>query len=241
MKKNIIFKSTFVLSTLIASVFIITSCGTNYKKPAKVKLTNAKDSLSYFIGGSMVKGYKMNGIDTNINIEALVAGIQNEFLNKFEFTDEQMQAFFEEFQRKEFEKMQGETAAKGPSEEEKAFLEENGKKPGVITTPSGLQYEVIKEGTGPKPTAENEVEVHYVGTLLNGQEFDSSIKRGESAKFQLGQVIPGWVEGIQLMNVGSKYKFYIPSNLAYGANGAPGGGIGPNETLVFDVELLSFK
>ncbi|MCO5232684.1 MAG: FKBP-type peptidyl-prolyl cis-trans isomerase [Chitinophagales bacterium] len=241
MKKNIIFKSTLVLSILTAFTVFFTSCSHDYKKPAKIKLTNDKDSLSYILGGTIVKSYKMNQIDTLINIEALVAGIQNEFLNKFEFTDEQIQTFFEEFQRKQFEKTKSDAISQGPSKEEEDFLNENAKKPGVITTNSGLQYEIIKEGTGPKPNAKSEVEVHYVGTLLDGKEFDSSIKRGESVKFVLNQVIPGWTEGVQLMNVGSKYKFYIPSNLAYGTEGAPQGGIGPNETLIFEIELLSFK
>lgn len=116
------------------------------------------------------------------------------------------------------------------------FLAENGKKAGVVTTPSGLQYEVIKAGNGPKPTAMDNVKVHYVGTLLDGKEFDSSVKRGEAATFGVGQVIKGWTEGLQLMPVGSKYKFYIPYNLGYGAQGTPD--IPPFSTLVFDVELL---
>ena len=119
------------------------------------------------------------------------------------------------------------------------FLAENGKKPGVVTTASGLQYEVIKKGTGPVPTATDQVKVHYVGTLLDGTEFDSSIKRNEPAMFPVNQVIPGWTEGLQLMPVGSKYKFYIPQNLAYGSKGARG--IEPLSTLVFEVELLGIN
>lgn len=121
--------------------------------------------------------------------------------------------------------------------EEAAFFASNGKKAGVITTASGLQYEVIKEGTGSAPKATDTVKVDYVGTLLNGKTFDSSIERGQPAEFPLNGVIPGWTEGIQLMKVGGKTKFYIPSTLAYGANGA-GGVIGPNSTLVFEVDLL---
>jgi FKBP-type peptidyl-prolyl cis-trans isomerase FkpA len=121
---------------------------------------------------------------------------------------------------------------------EQEFFAENGKKTGVITTASGLQYEVLKTGTGPKPGAEDVVTVHYTGSFLNGEVFDSSIERGEPTELQLNAVIPGWTEGIQLMNVGSSYKLYIPSSLAYGAEGA-GGVIGPNETLVFEVELLA--
>lgn len=118
------------------------------------------------------------------------------------------------------------------------FLKENGKKEGVKTTASGLQYKVIKEGEGKNPKATDTVRVHYRGTLLNGTEFDSSIKRGEPAEFPLNRVIKGWTEGVQLMKEGAKYQFFIPSNLAYGERGTPGGPIGPNETLIFEIELL---
>lgn len=122
-------------------------------------------------------------------------------------------------------------------EQGKTFLEENSKKPGVVTLPSGLQYEVIKEGTGKKPLATDQVRCHYEGTLIDGTLFDSSVKRGEPAVFGVNQVIPGWVEALQMMPEGSKWKLYIPSELAYGARGA-GEMIPPHSTLVFDVELL---
>lgn len=122
-------------------------------------------------------------------------------------------------------------------EQGKAFLEENKKRPGVVTLPSGLQYEIINEGTGKKPAASNQVKCHYEGTLTDGTLFDSSIKRGEPAVFGVNQVIPGWVEALQLMPEGSKWKLYIPSDLAYGARGA-GEMIPPHSTLVFEVELL---
>ena len=128
----------------------------------------------------------------------------------------------------------------GDAEKGKAYLAENAKKDGVKVTASGLQYEVIKEGTGKKPAATDTVSVHYEGTLINGQVFDSSIRRGQPVEFPLNRVIPGWTEGVQLMSVGSKYRFVIPSNLAYGEHGA-GGAIGPNETLIFEVELLDIK
>jgi FKBP-type peptidyl-prolyl cis-trans isomerase FkpA len=137
------------------------------------------------------------------------------------------------------------SAQAGPAEDNKAagekFLAENGKKPTVKTTASGLQYEVLTEGKGAThPTATDNVTVHYKGTLLNGTEFDSSYSRNEPTSFPLNAVIPGWTEGVQLMTEGSKYKFYIPSALAYGENGA-GGKIGPNEALVFEVELLKIN
>lgn len=125
-------------------------------------------------------------------------------------------------------------------EKGQSFLAENKAREGVKVTDSGLQYEVISEGTGPKPTADDTVSVHYVGTLMDGTEFDSSIARGEPATFPLKGVIPGWTEGLQMMTVGSKYRFVIPSDLAYGDRGA-GQAIGPGETLVFEVELLEIK
>ncbi len=131
-------------------------------------------------------------------------------------------------------------AAVVAEEKGQGFLADNKAKEGVMVTDSGLQYEVISEGTGPKPTADDTVSVHYVGTLMDGTEFDSSIARGEPASFPLKGVIPGWTEGLQLMNVGSKYRFVIPSDLAYGERGA-GQAIGPGETLVFEVELLEIK
>jgi FKBP-type peptidyl-prolyl cis-trans isomerase FkpA len=127
------------------------------------------------------------------------------------------------------------------SEKGEAFLAENAKKEGVKTTASGLQYKVLKEGDGKSPQATDTVSVHYRGTLLDGTEFDSSIKRGQPAEFPLNRVIPGWTEGVQLMKVGAKYQFTIPSKLAYGERGTPGGPIPPNSTLIFEVELLAIK
>lgn len=124
-------------------------------------------------------------------------------------------------------------------EEGRAFLERNRQADGVNSTPSGLQYAVLRQGTGPRPVPSNRVRVHYHGTLLDGTVFDSSIERGQPAEFSLGQVIAGWTEGVSLMPVGSKYRFWIPGHLGYGAAGSPGGPIGPDATLVFDVELLN--
>jgi FKBP-type peptidyl-prolyl cis-trans isomerase len=126
-------------------------------------------------------------------------------------------------------------------EKGEAFLKDNAKKEGVKTTASGLQYKVLKEGTGKAPKATDNVKVHYKGTLLDGTEFDSSYKRGEPATFPLNRVIPGWTEGVQLMKEGAKYQFTIPSKLAYGERGTPGGPIPPNATLIFEVELIAVQ
>lgn len=128
-----------------------------------------------------------------------------------------------------------------PKEKGEIFLKENATKEGVKTLPSGLQYKVVKEGSGKAPKATDTVSVHYRGTLIDGKEFDSSHKRGEPAEFPVNAVIKGWTEALQLMKEGSKWMLYIPASLAYGERGTPGGPIGPNETLIFEVELLKVK
>ena len=132
-------------------------------------------------------------------------------------------------------------SAATPAEKGEQFLKENEKKEGVKTTASGLQYKVIKEGSGKNPSATDTVTVHYRGTLIDGKEFDSSYKRGEPAKFPLDRVIKGWTEGVQLMKEGAKYQFFIPAKLGYGARGTPDGTIGENETLIFEIELIKIS
>ena len=148
---------------------------------------------------------------------------------------EVQKSFAERLQAKRAAEMQA-AATKNKAEGE-AFLSKNKSAPGVKTTASGLQYKVITEGKGPKPTGSDQVKVHYTGTLLDGTKFDSSYDRGQPAQFALNGVIKGWTEALQLMNVGSKYKLFVPSDLGYGENGTPGP-IGPNATLIFEVELL---
>ena len=131
--------------------------------------------------------------------------------------------------------------ADSATEKGAAFLKENASKDGVKTTASGLQYKTLTEGTGKSPKATDTVKVHYRGTLLDGKEFDSSYKRGEPIEFPLNRVIPGWTEGVQLAKEGGKIQLFIPSNLAYGTSGTPGGPIGPNETLIFEIELIQVK
>jgi FKBP-type peptidyl-prolyl cis-trans isomerase len=163
-------------------------------------------------------------------------------LDKLALTDEEVGAGMQQLQKTHTERMQAEqkVAADKNLADGEAFLKENATKEGVVTTESGLQYKIITAGEGPKPGAEDVVKVHYRGTLLDGTEFDSSYKRNEPVTFPVGGVIPGWVEALQLMPVGSKWELYIPSGLAYGPGGA-GGQIGPNSTLKFEVELLSIE
>ena len=160
---------------------------------------------------------------------------------KTRMTQQEAQAVLNEVQtevkKEQQEKMQ--QAGTANKTEGEAFLAANKSKEGVVTLPSGLQYKILTAGTGPKPTASDSVVCNYRGTLINGTEFDSSYKRGQPATFGVGQVIKGWTEALQLMPVGSKWQLFIPANLAYGEQGAGGGQIGPNSTLVFEVELLS--
>lgn len=188
--------------------------------------------ISYALGLSIASNLKNSGVEA-LDIEHFTQGL-NAIINNEEIrmSPDQVNHILNEF----FEGMQ-KKAEGNNSELGKAFLAENKNKLGVVETASGLQYQVITEGTGPKPTAKNQVKVHYTGTLIDGTVFDSSVSRGEPATFGVTQVISGWVEGLQLMPKGSKYKFFIPSNLAYGAQGA-GKAIGPNATLIFEVELL---
>jgi peptidyl-prolyl cis-trans isomerase len=190
------------------------------------------DKLSYALGLSMGNNFKSSGIQS-LDIDDFANGVKAIYENiKPEMSYDEAKQTINEF----FTRMQQEMTEKNREIGEK-FLVENKKRAGVITLPSGLQYEVITEGKGAKPKATDRVKCHYEGQLINGQVFDSSVKRGEPAVFGVNQVIPGWVEALQLMPVGSKWKLYIPSDLAYGEKGA-GEAIAPNSTLIFEVELL---
>lgn len=199
-----------------------------------------KDKVSYSIGLSIGSNFQRQGID--ISSEHLFNGIKDALSgSKPRLSEEDMSATMQAFQQEMMAKAQAQNKAAG--EKNKVAGDEyraaNLKKEGVKVTASGLQYKVISEGKGEKPKATDTVVAHYRGTLVNGKEFDSSYKRNEPAEFPLNQVIPGWTEGLQLMSVGSKYQFVIPSNLAYGES-APAE-IGPDSTLIFDVELVAIK
>ena len=197
------------------------------------------ESLSYALGLSMGNNFKSSGIE-EMNIKEFAEGVAAVFEGtqpkmSYDEAKNVIREFFtalEEKQNAAAAKMGEVNKAAG-----EAFLAENAKRPEVKTTESGLQYEVITEGNGDKPAASDTVVVHYTGTLIDGTVFDSSVERGTPATFGVTQVIPGWVEALQLMHVGAKWRLYIPSDLAYGPRGA-GGAIGPNSTLIFDVELL---
>ena len=200
------------------------------------QLKDQKDKVSYSIG--MQIGFNLARQKVDINPDVLSAGIKDSLAGKPQLTPDQVKDVMAQFE-KDMEQKQKQLGEKNKTDGTK-FIEENKKKPGVKTTASGLQYKVEKEGTGPQPKATDTVTVNYRGTLIDGTEFDSSYKRGQPATFPVGGVIKGWTEALQLMKQGSKYQLFIPSNLAYGER-AMGADIGPNSTLIFEVELQEVK
>jgi FKBP-type peptidyl-prolyl cis-trans isomerase FklB len=220
------------------SAVCITSIGLAEDKP---QLKDQKDKASYSIGYDIGETFKKQKIE--LNVDALVAGLKEAVAGKDaampkEEREKTLQAFQKEMMEKQMAASK-EAAAKNTAEGEK-FLAENKKKEGVKTTASGLQYKVLKEGSGTPPKETDTVVTNYKGTLIDGTEFDSSYKRNEPATFPVNRVIKGWTEALQLMKPGAKYQLFIPASLAYGERGA-GQLIGPNATLIFEVELLSIK
>jgi FKBP-type peptidyl-prolyl cis-trans isomerase FklB len=200
------------------------------------QLKDQKDKVSYAIGMNI--GLNLSRQKVDINPDVLAAGIKDALGGKPQLTQDQVKDVMTQFE-KDMEQKQKASGEKNKADGAK-FLEENKKKPGVKATASGLQYKVEKEGTGPQPKATDMVTVNYRGTLIDGTEFDSSYKRGQPATFPLNGVIKGWTEGLQLMKPGSKYQFFVPSNLAYGERSV-GPDIAANATLIFEVELLEVK
>lgn len=201
-----------------------------------------KEKASYALG--MNVGTSLHRQSVDIDPDLFAQGLKDAMSGKKPLiTEEEGRAALMQLQTdvraQQAQKMKEEGDAN--KKEGDAYLAGNKSKPGVVTLPSGLQYKILKEGTGPKPTANDTVECNYTGTLINGTEFDSSAKHGGPAKFPVNGVIKGWTEALQLMPVGSKWQLFIPSDLAYGERGTPDGSIGPNSTLVFDVELLSIE
>jgi len=204
----------------------------NFKNMLKTEL----EKVSYCFGVNIAQNMKQQGMH-EINAELLAKGL-NDFLTgkSLELNEEQIPGILQEY----FRKLQ-ESQFESNIEAGKAFMAENAKRNGIVTLASGLQYEVITEGKGIKPKATDKVTTHYHGTLIDGTVFDSSVNRGEPATFPVNGVIKGWVEGLQLMPLGSKWRLYVPEDLAYGANPHPGGPIEPYATLIFDIELIAIN
>lgn len=228
-------------TSIAATLLLAGGLSTLPAQDEKPKLESEIEKVSYLIGRNI--GETIREDELGLNVDNLVAGLREALGGKEgQIADADAEKIMAAFGQK----MQAAAAAKAEeqsksnAEDGKKFLEENKKREGVKVTESGLQYEVLKEGKGAKPAASDRVSVHYHGTLLDGTVFDSSVDRGEPTTFGVGEVIPGWVEGLQLMPVGSKWKLFIPAALAYGERGA-GGAIGPNSTLVFEVELLGIE
>ena len=204
-------------------------------------LQSDAQKFGYAIGVDI--GKSLTPVKDDVDVDALVKGLEETIAGKEpRMSDETREKVKAEISGKLQKKQMDDRLAKASVAKEAGvkFLADNGKREGVTTTASGLQYEVLTEGSGANPKKENKVTVHYKGTLIDGTEFDSSIARGEPVTFPLGNVIPGWTEGLQLMKAGGKAKLYIPSELGYGERGA-GAKIGPNETLVFEVELIKIE
>jgi FKBP-type peptidyl-prolyl cis-trans isomerase FklB len=204
-------------------------------------LKTDKDKGGYAIGLNIGMNLSKQGVDVDPNMVAL--GLKDGMGNgKPLLTDDEVKAALSSLQGEVRKAQEAKMAQAGAANKKEgdAFLAANKTKDGVVTLPSGLQYKILKAGTGPKPTATDTVVCNYKGTLINGTEFDSSYKRGQPATFPVGQVIKGWTEALQLMPVGSKWQLFVPADMAYGDRGA-GPDIGPNATLIFDVELLSIK
>ncbi|MBU0954512.1 MAG: FKBP-type peptidyl-prolyl cis-trans isomerase [Spirochaetes bacterium] len=221
---------------LVLAAIAMVAC-TSEAKPGSTSFPENADAdaqTSYAFGVAL--GYSLQETKLQFSYNELMRGISDVLEgNETEITQEEAYQVIQTAVEAEMAKV-GEASAAAEAE----YLAENGKRAGVVTTASGLQYEVISEGTGPKPAVSDLVKIHYEGTLPNGTVFDSSIERGEPVVFPLDQVIEGFSEGVQLMTVGSKYRLYMPSTLAYGPEGA-GGDIGPNQTLIFEVELISIE
>jgi FKBP-type peptidyl-prolyl cis-trans isomerase len=228
-----------LLSCLLALLLVAGQAVAEEKKPVELKTDNQK--LSYALGLDLGSYFK--SLNEDIDLDILHQEVLDSYKgNKALLSSEEAAAIQQKYAKKQQEQRLKQTVEMISKNKKAAedFLKANGKKEGVTTTASGLQYKVLTKGTGPKPKAEDVVKVHYTGKLLDGTEFDSSVSRGEPAVFPLNQVIPGWTEAVQLMNVGSKYQIFLPPDLAYGDRGAPPV-IEPGSMLVFDVELLGIE
>jgi len=228
---------SYLIPTLALGLFVSSAVAQD-----KPDLTNPKQKTSYAVGVNIGSGLKAQDLD--LDAKALAAGVADALGGKPALTEDQVRDTLMKF-RQDLEAKNTAEAAKYADgaknlKDGEAFLTANAKKEGVKTTPSGLQYKVLKSGTGETPKKADTVTVHYTGTLIDGTVFDSSVQRGQPATFPVGGVIPGWTEALQMMKVGDKWQLFIPAKLAYGEQ-SPSPKIGPNSTLIFEVELLGIE
>lgn len=230
----------FMSKSLITSILMAATFTATVSAADKPDLKDPKQRASYCIGSDIGSSLKRQDLD--LDSAALSAGLADAFAGKLVLTDAEIRDTLTEFKNSLSSKMEAKAKLAGTENLKKGaeYLGANGKKEGVKTTASGLQYKVIKSGTGKSPISTDTVKVHYHGTLIDGTLFDSSVDRGEPVTFPVTGVIPGWTEALQLMKIGDKWQLAIPPALAYGEQG-PGGKIGPNSTLLFDVELLGIE
>jgi FKBP-type peptidyl-prolyl cis-trans isomerase FklB len=224
------------MKRFIISLDLLSVVGAVFGQDKSTPLKDSKDKVSYSIGLNI--GFNLKKQNVSINPDIFVLGLKDALAGKPQMTDEQVKETMTAFEKEMIDKQKAAGVKNGADGEK--FLAENKKKQGVKTTASGLQYKVIKEGSGAQPKETDTVTANYRGTLIDGTEFDSSYKRGQPAAFPVSGVIKGWAEALQLMKVGSKYQLFVPASLAYGER-AIGPDIGPNSTLIFEVELLDVK
>ena len=236
-------KQAFKLSLVAVAISVMSACG-NAEEPKQVEIKTEVDKQSYALGmsmGNFIKANldKNNEVGINLKQEMILGGIDDALAGTVQLSEEELKTVIQGLEAQVREKVtaQQEKDAEAAKQAGIDFLAENAKREGVVVTDSGLQYQVLTAAEGDKPSETDTVTVHYHGTLIDGTVFDSSVDRGQTASFPLNRVIPGWTEGLQYMNVGSKYKFFIPSELAYGGRNA--GKIAPHSTLIFEVELFS--
>ncbi len=224
------------MKRFIISFALLSLAGSVFGQDKSTPLKDSKDKVSYSIGLNI--GLNLKKQNVSINPDTFVLGLKDALAGKPQMTDEQVKETMTAFEKEMIDKQKAAGVKNGADGEK--FLAENKKKEGVKTTASGLQYKVVKEGSGAQPKEKDTVMANYRGTLIDGTEFDSSYTRGQPATFPVSGVIKGWTEALQMMKVGSKYQLFIPANLAYGER-AMGPDIGPNSTLIFEVELLDVK
>jgi FKBP-type peptidyl-prolyl cis-trans isomerase FklB len=228
------------MKSYLVSALALGLIATSVSAEDKPDFSNQKQKVSYAIGVNLGTSFQKEELD--IDQKALTQGLADALAGKPALDPSEVQSTLMKFQQEMMSKQQAKMQVEGEKnlKDGDAFLAANAKKDGIKTTASGLQYKVVKSGTGASPTAADTVKVNYEGTLIDGTVFDSSIKRGEPASFPVNRVIPGWTEALQLMKVGDKWKVFIPAKLAYGER-SPSPTIPPNSTLIFDVELLSIE